>query len=97
MAFSPGFIPQTVLHGRPPVFVCHGTHDTVLPIARCSRVVVPRLRDAGCEVAYREFDAGHVVPPDIARQAVAWLLRGNEPARQGGGQSRDADPRETAA
>ena len=33
-----------------------------------------QLQGAGFEVLYREFDGGHAVPPDIAREAVGWLL-----------------------
>ena len=98
VALSPGFIPRTMPTGRPPVFISHGTHDTVLPISRCSRLIAPRLREIGCEVSYREFEGGHVIPPDVARQAVAWLLRGPADGLLGAaGQSGHADPRESAA
>jgi len=74
LAFSPGFTAPPVTTGRPRVFVSHGTADPVLPIDRCSRRIVPALRTAGYEVAYREFDGGHVVPADVAEAAVAWWL-----------------------
>jgi phospholipase/carboxylesterase len=32
-----------------------------------------RLERAGYEVRYREFDGGHVVPPDVAREAASWF------------------------
>jgi predicted esterase len=32
-----------------------------------------RLERAGYEVSYREFDGGHVVPPDVAREAASWF------------------------
>jgi len=35
--------------------------------------LVPALADTGYDVAYREFDGGHVVPPELAAAAVAWL------------------------
>ncbi|MBM7808900.1 putative esterase [Geodermatophilus bullaregiensis] len=70
VAFSPGFVPPGPRTGRPPVFVSHGTADEVLPIDRTSREVVPELRDDGYDVTYREFDGGHVVPPEAAREAV---------------------------
>ena len=60
--------------GVPRVFVSHGTRDGWLPIARCSRRIVPRLQRAGYEVRYREFEGGHVVPPAVAREAVAWFV-----------------------
>jgi phospholipase/carboxylesterase len=74
LAFSPGFMAPTRTEDRPRFFVSHGVRDTVLPIDRTSRRVVPRLEAAGYEVAYREFPDGHTVPPGIARDAVAWFL-----------------------
>lgn len=73
VAFSPGFVPAAARVGRPAVFVAHGTGDDVLPIDRTSREIVPRLEDDGYDVTYREFDGPHVVPPEIARDAVDWL------------------------
>lgn len=71
IAFSPGFMVGAVPDGKPKVFVSHGTADTVLPIDRCSRVLVPELRQRGYDVSYREFDGGHLVPPEIAKEGFA--------------------------
>lgn len=73
MAFSPGFLRPARQEGSPGIFVSHGTHDTVLPIAQCSRRIVPQLKQAGYDVTYTEFDGGHTVPPEIASSAVAWF------------------------
>lgn len=73
IAFSPGFMKTTVQRGQPHIFISHGLHDEVLPIASCSRRIVPHLQDAGYDVDYREFDGGHVIPPEIAQAAVNWL------------------------
>jgi predicted esterase len=63
MAFSPGFVPsRTQPDGRPRFFVSHGTEDRILPIEQCSRRLVPRLKAAGYEVEYREFDGPHTLP-----------------------------------
>ena len=72
VAFSPGFMRPAELRGRPGIFVSHGVRDNVLPIDRCSRRIVPQLRDAGYSVEYREFSGGHTVPADIAVDAEAW-------------------------
>ena len=69
VGFSPGFVPPATRTGRPAVFVSHGTGDDVLAIDRTSREIVPELRDEGYDVTYREFDGGHVVPPEVAREA----------------------------
>ena len=57
------------------MFVSHGTGDRILPIQDCSRRIVPFAKNAGYRVEYREFDGGHTVPPDIARDALDWFLK----------------------
>jgi phospholipase/carboxylesterase len=73
MAFSPGFIAPTNQIDTPQIFISHGERDTVLPIDRCSRQIVPRLEQAGYQVVYQEFDGGHTVPQAIVRGAVNWF------------------------
>jgi phospholipase/carboxylesterase len=73
LAFSPGFIVGDRLQGTPKIFVSHGTADRVLPIDRCSRVLVPALQKRGYDVIYREFEAGHEVPANIASEGMAWV------------------------
>ena len=74
IAFSPGFLAPAGQEGAPRLFISHGIHDEVLPIEVCSRRIVPSVRDAGYDVLYREFDGPHVVPPEIAREALDWFL-----------------------
>lgn len=74
LAFSPGFAAPLLTHGRPRVYIAHGTRDRVLPIDACSRRLVPRLEALGYPVHYDEFDGGHEVPEPVAERAVAWLL-----------------------
>ena len=74
LAFSPGFAAAGERRGSPAVFISHGADDRVLPIDVTSRRVVPRLRTAGYDVRYHEFDGPHTVPPEIVRAAVAWFL-----------------------
>ncbi len=76
LAFSPGFTAHAARHGRPRVFVSHGTRDATLPIAACSRRIVPALKHAGYDVTYQEFDGPHTVPPRIAEEAVEWFVSG---------------------
>jgi phospholipase/carboxylesterase len=73
IAFSPGFLVAEHTHGRPAIFLSHGTADEILPINTTSRRLLPGLRDAGYAVRYREFDGPHTVPPAIAHDAFAWL------------------------
>jgi phospholipase/carboxylesterase len=69
-AFSPGFVIPAPSHGRPRVFVSHGTADPILPIDQCSRVIVPRLRSRGYDVTFREFAGRHEMPPDVVREGL---------------------------
>ena len=74
LAFAPGFMAATAAEGKPRIYVSHGTEDPVLPIEACSRRLVPQLKLAGYEVRYREFQGGHAVPPDIAREGIEFFL-----------------------
>jgi phospholipase/carboxylesterase len=74
VAFSPGFVVSGEVHGTPSFFVSHGTADTILPIAECSRVIVPALRSRGYDVTFREFNGPHTVPPEVAAEAMKWLV-----------------------
>ncbi len=60
------------------MYISHGKFDTVLPIDRCSRVIVPRLEREGYEVRYHEFNGIHTVPRSIASEAVSWFLGKND-------------------
>jgi phospholipase/carboxylesterase len=73
IAFSPGFMAPAAQYGLPRLFISHGTHDQVLPIASCSRKLVPPLQAAGYDVDYHEFDGPHTVPQNIVREAVGWF------------------------
>ena len=73
LAFSPGFMAPPGQVGAPRIFASHGTRDGWLPIERCSRAIVAQLERAGYGVRYREFEGGHVVPPEIGSEAAAWL------------------------
>jgi phospholipase/carboxylesterase len=74
IAFSPGFVAPAARPDSPRIYVSHGKDDQVLPIAACSRKLVPSLRRAGYDVHYTEFDGGHAVPPEIAQAAREWWM-----------------------
>lgn len=72
VAFSPGFVVDGPPQGKPKCFISHGTADTVLPIDRCGRRIVSALKRRGYDVTFREFEGGHTVPPEIAREGMKW-------------------------
>ena len=80
LAFSPGFTASSNAPLHPRIFVSHGLTDSVLPIDQTSRKIVPRLRQNGFEVVYREFPDGHVVPPELADEAFNWFVKGESKA-----------------
>jgi len=69
IAFSPGFLPPGQPLGKPPVFITHGTNDTVLPLEQTSRVIVENLSAGGYDVVFHEFAGGHSIPSSLAREA----------------------------
>ena len=73
VACSPGFVMSAPPQGRPRLFVSHGTADQILPIDRCSRVIVPRLRTLKYDVTYREFEGRHEMPAEILAEALRWM------------------------
>jgi len=70
VAFSPGFVVRGTAHGKPRIFVSHGTADEILPIDRSSRVIVPALQNRGYDVTFKHFDGGHDIPPFIAKDGM---------------------------
>jgi phospholipase/carboxylesterase len=74
IAFSPGFIGPVTPRGQPKIFISHGVDDQVLPIAPCSRRIVPQLRRAEYAVMYDEFEGGHTIPSEVAQFAVNWFM-----------------------
>jgi phospholipase/carboxylesterase len=74
LGFSPGFLAAPAQHGSPRVWICHGTDDRVLPVARCGRRVAADLAAGGYDVTYDEFAGGHVLTPHLVAAALDWWL-----------------------
>ena len=70
VAFSPGFVISGESHGKPRIFISHGTRDHILPIDRCGRRIAADLKDRGYDVTFREFNGDHEIPNDVAREGL---------------------------
>ena len=75
MAFSPGIMKPAEIHGKPRIFISHGLSDPIMPIGITSRQFVPRLKNLGYDVTYREYEGRHGVTPAIVREAFEWFLK----------------------
>lgn len=74
LAFSPSFAEPAQNIGKPRIFISHGDKDTVLPVESSGRRLAKELREAGYDVDYREFDGGHIAPPDLVIAAAKRFL-----------------------
>lgn len=72
LAFSPGVMTPVDAVGKPRIFISHGTEDNVMPIDDTSRRFVPRLRNLGYDVTYREYEGRHGVPADVVTEGFRW-------------------------
>jgi phospholipase/carboxylesterase len=73
----PEILPRVVAPERLrglPIFVAHGTRDSVLPIAhgRAARETLLRLP---VSLEYREYGMGHEIGEESLGDAAAWLRR----------------------
>jgi phospholipase/carboxylesterase len=74
MPFSPGFMMPPSRQGKPPVWISHGTRDSILPVDASRRRIVPQLKQWGYKVLYREFEGGHELTPDLVHESFRWFL-----------------------
>ena len=75
---SAGFLTVQMQVGSPRLFLSHGTQDEQIPIDRSARVHARKLREAGYDLTYLEYDGPHAWNPDVVARAVAFFL--DEPA-----------------
>jgi phospholipase/carboxylesterase len=74
MASSAGFMSVHVQSGAPRIFISHGTGDEQIPISRSGRVHSAKLKDAGYDVTYVEYDGPHAYQPAVVEQGVDFFL-----------------------
>jgi phospholipase/carboxylesterase len=74
IAFSGGFMSVFTQEGAPRVFIAHGLADEQLPIAGSGRANATKLKAAGYDVQYLEFNGPHAVQPVIVGIAIEFFL-----------------------
>lgn len=74
IGFSGGFMSIFVQEGLPKVFIAHGLIDEQLPIATSGRQNANKLKAAGYDVQYVEFDGLHIIEPGVVAQAIDFFL-----------------------
>lgn len=70
---SAGFLSVHLQVGAPRIFLAHGIRDEQIGIDRSARVHAPRLREAGYDVTYVEYDGPHAYQPAVVARAVDFL------------------------
>src|ERR1041385_7224569 len=76
-AFSPGFVIDGAVQGKPGIFISHGTRDQILPIDRCGRRISADLKSRGYQVTFREFEGKHEIPKDVMLEGLRWVKLSN--------------------
>ena len=74
IAFSGGFMSVFVQEGQPRIFIAHGLIDEQLPIATSGRQNANKLKAAGYDVQYVEFDGLHIIEPEVVARAIDFFL-----------------------
>jgi len=74
IAFSGGFMSVFMQEGSPKVFIAHGLVDEQLPVQTSGRPNAAKLRAAGYDVEYVEFNGTHAIQPPIVAEAIRFFL-----------------------
>lgn len=74
IVFSGGFMSVFMQEGAPKVFIAHGLIDEQLPIETSGRANATKLKGAGYDVEYVEFNGKHAIQPSIVKLAVDFFL-----------------------
>lgn len=75
IVFSGGFMSVFIQQGMPKVFIAHGLVDEQLPIETSGRAHASKLKSAGYDVEYVEFNGRHIIHPPIVELAMDFFLR----------------------
>ena len=83
MAMSAGFMTVLSQEGAPRVFVAHARQDEQTPIDTAGRSHAVKLRAAGYDLTYIEYDGPHASQPPIVEKAVNFFVHGHPDGPQG--------------
>jgi phospholipase/carboxylesterase len=75
IAFSGGFMSIFTQEGAPKVFIAHGLRDEQLPIETSGRANATKLKAAGYDVQYIEFNGLHAIQPAIVGMVIEFFLK----------------------
>lgn len=75
IVFSGGFMSVFMQEGAPQVFISHGLVDEQLPIETSGRKHATKLKAAGYDVEYIEFNGKHAIQPAIVSMAINFFLK----------------------
>jgi phospholipase/carboxylesterase len=74
IAFSGGFMSVFTQEGAPKVLIAHGMRDEQLPVETSGRPNAAKLKAAGYDVQYIEFNGPHAIQPAVVGMAVQFFL-----------------------
>jgi phospholipase/carboxylesterase len=74
MIFAAGMLGPLRQQGHPRIFIAHGINDAQMDIDRTARIFVPKLKEDGYDVTYREYDGGHGPTPPVIREGFEWFV-----------------------
>ncbi|SIT44380.1 putative esterase [Paraburkholderia piptadeniae] len=74
IALSGGFMSVFMQEGAPKVLIAHGLRDEQLPIETSGRANAAKLKSAGYDVQYVEFNGLHAIQPAVVGMAIQFFL-----------------------
>ncbi len=74
LAFSAGFFSPLHQEGAPHIFIAHGSKDEKTPVETAGRASALKLKAAGYDVTYLEYDGPHASQPPIVAVGVNYFL-----------------------
>lgn len=74
LAHSAGFFSPLHQEGAPHIFIAHGAQDEKTPVETAGRASAAKLKEAGYDVTYIEYDGPHASQPQVVSVMVRYFL-----------------------